>query len=186
MRQLPKRDPLGHCRREEIAERRLGNQTSCTVCGETYPFALEQKTDPRLCTECRKEREGMTRMEYHHIAGEANSDITISVPANAHARLSEDQRDWRRQTLENPDGSPLRRAAGCIQGFVDNLVYLAEEFLLWVAEMLEMLDDYLVEKFGRQWWCNTQFERFAPSRNKRRASTKPRQSADRNSGLSRA
>jgi hypothetical protein len=186
MRQLPKRDPLGHCRREAVAERRLGSQNVCIACGETYPFALESKTNPRLCTECRKEREGITRMEYQHIAGEANSDIIISIPANDHARLTEDQRDWPRQTLENPDGSPLLRAAGCIRGFADNIVYLVVEFLLWVAEMLEMLHDYLVEKFGPQWWCNTQFERFTPGRKKRRASSKPRHTADRNPGLSRA
>ena len=111
-------------------------------------------------------------MENHHIAGEANSTLTISVPANDHrARLSEDQRDWPRQTLENREGSPLLRAAACIRGFLDTLVYQAEEFLLWVAEMLEMLHDYLVEKFGPQWWCSTQFQRFARNGAKRHASS---------------
>jgi hypothetical protein len=135
-------------------------------------MALEPQTDPRLCTECRKERDGITRMEYHHIAGKANSDITIAVLANDHrACLSEDQRDWPRQTLENREGSPLLRAAACIRGFLDTFVYLAEEFLLWVAEMLEMLHDYLVENFGPQWWCSTQFQRFARSGTKWRTSS---------------
>ena len=44
MRKLPKRDPLGHCRREATAERRLGNQKVCTCCGESRPLAI----DPNL------------------------------------------------------------------------------------------------------------------------------------------
>jgi hypothetical protein len=185
MRQLPKRDPLGHCRREAIAEHRLGTQTVCTVCGETRPMALEPNTDPRLCTECRKEKEGITRMEYHHIAGKANSDTTIAVPANDHrARLSKNQNDWPRQTLENRERSPMLRAAANIRGFIDTVVYLAEEFLLWVAEMLEMLDDYLVEKFGPQWWHDTPFNRFAPAGQQRSARSRTRRPADCDPGLS--
>jgi hypothetical protein len=162
MHELPKRDPLGACRREAIAERRLGNEKVCTCCGESHPFALEQNTNPRLCTECRRRKAGKTIMDDHHVGGEANSDVAIPVPANDHrARLSENQRDWPTATLENPDGSPLLAAAGCIRGYADTIVYLVEKLLLWIAEMLEILNVILVQKSGPKWWEKTEVEKFA-------------------------
>lgn len=161
MRKLPVRDELGHQNRIAMAERCLGNQRSCVSCDETRPLALERKTDPRLCTECRKTEEGKSPMEQHHIAGKANSEITISIRANDHrAQLSENQRDWPQETLRNPDGSPLLVAAACVRGFIDTLQYLAEQFLLWAAELLERLNAHLVEKYGPKWWRGTEIEKF--------------------------
>ena len=167
MRKPPKRDPLGAFHREAMAERQLGEQNQCTSCGESRALALERKSNPRLCTECRKKSEGKTTMEDHHMAGEANSDATLPVPANDHrAILSEDQKDWPRETLENPDGSPLLVAAACIRGFIDTILYLVEELLLWVIDFLETLNRHLIEKQGPKWWLNTPVERF--SRKKRK------------------
>lgn len=102
-------------------------------------------------------------MDNHHIAGKANSPITTSLPANDHqARLSVAQQDWPKETLENPDGCPLLRAAACLRGFVDTVVYYFEEFVLWIAEMLELLSAHLREAWGRRWWLKTDFKRFAP------------------------
>jgi len=35
-------------------------------------------------------------------------------------------------------------------------------FLLWIAVMLETLDDFLVSLKGRQWWAETKLQTFAP------------------------
>lgn len=167
MRKLPKRDELAQQHRASMADRWLGKQRECTGCPESRTPALERKTNPRLCTECRKTAEGKNIMEQHHIAGRANSEITISIRANDHrARLSEDQRDWPPETLRNPDGSPLLAAAACIRGFTDTLLYLAEQFLLWVAELLERLHAHLVEKHGPKWWANTEIEKVEHKRGK--------------------
>jgi len=90
-------------------------------------------------------------MDNHHIAGKANSPITTSIPANDHrAVLSAAQYEWPSKTLQNPDGCPLLRGAACIRGFVDTVIYYMREFLLWVAEMLELLSARLVEAWGRR------------------------------------
>ena len=104
-------------------------------------------------------------MDNHHIAGKANSPITTSIPANDHqAQLSVAQYDWPPETLENRDGCPLLRGSACIRGFVDTVIYYTEEFLLWVAEMLEELSKRLIEAWGNQWWLETDLKRFAPKR----------------------
>ena len=102
-------------------------------------------------------------MDEHHPAGKANNAATISVPVNDHrARLSPAQYDWPKATLENPDGSPLLAAAASVRGFVDTVIYLVERFLLWIPEMLEKVDKFLVDMLGRKYWLNTDFGRFAP------------------------
>ncbi len=104
-------------------------------------------------------------MDDHHPFGRSNSPITIPVPVNDHrAELSTAQADWPKETLQNPDGSPLLAAAACIRGFGDWVVYLIKKGLLCVAELLEALNKFLVEQRGRKWWVGTPLERFAPER----------------------
>ena len=101
-------------------------------------------------------------MDNHHIAGRANHPITISVPANDHrAELSTAQYDWPEETLQNLKGCPLLRGAACVRGFADTIVYLMEQFLLWVAEMLERLSAHLEERWGSQWWIETNLQDFS-------------------------
>jgi len=78
------------------------------------------------------------------------------------ARLSVDQADWPKSTLMNAHGSPLLAAAACLRGFVDTVLYLIEQGLLWIAEMLEKLDEFLLKKLGPRWWRGTEVEQFAP------------------------
>jgi len=80
------------------------------------------------------------------------------------AWLSVAQADWRREVLENPDRSPLLAGAACIRGFSDTIVYLVEELLLWIADMLEKLDAFLAKEIGPKWWVKTELERFEPKR----------------------
>ena len=102
-------------------------------------------------------------MDDHHPFGSANDPTTIRVPVNDHrAELNVAQQDWPKETLRNPDGSPLLRAAACIRGFVDTILYLIREGLLWVAEMLEKLDAFLAETIGPKWWTGTPLAEFAP------------------------
>ena len=102
-------------------------------------------------------------MDDHHFAKSANNPLTVPVPTNDHrAELTVAQDDWPRETRDNPDGSPLLAAAGCIRGFVDWVVYLLQKGVLWVAEMLETLNKFLRDKHGSKWWVGTPLERFAP------------------------
>jgi hypothetical protein len=75
------------------------------------------------------------------------------------------QHDWPKETLENRDGCPLLRGAACIRGFMDTVLYYMQEFLLWIAEMLERLSAYLSEERGHRWWLKTDLEHFAPKGN---------------------
>ena len=87
------------------------------------------------------------------------------MPVNDHrAELSVAQYDWPKLTRENPDGCFLLAGAGCIRGFTDTVVYLIRTSLLWIAEMLESLSAFLVEKMGAKWWIGTPLEQFAPKR----------------------
>ena len=55
--------------------------------------------------ECNRKRKGRRTVDLHHFAGAANDPTTIPISANEYAAdLSERQRDWPRETLENPHG----------------------------------------------------------------------------------
>jgi hypothetical protein len=108
--------------------------------------------------------EGKSTMDDYHPLARANSDLTIPMPANEHAELSEAQRDWPEGTLRNPTGCPLLAGAAGIRGTIDLIVQAIKSFLLWIANMLERLSVYLAEKLGPNWWANTEFEKYAPKR----------------------
>jgi len=55
-------------------------------------------------------------------------------------------------------------AAACIRGFIDTFLYLIEEGLLWIAEMLERIDAFQVKRLGPRWWLRTEIEQFAPKK----------------------
>jgi hypothetical protein len=161
---LPRRDPEAAHAREVTAARRVGLNAKC-ACGETRPEALIPGSKPVICAACQRKKKGMTMKDDHHVAGEANSLVTMPTPVNDHrADLSVAQNDWPKRTRENPDGSPLVKAAGCVRGFMDYLIYLVKKFLHWIPEMLENLDAFLVKAIGPKWWIGTPLEQFAPKR----------------------
>lgn len=120
-----------------------------------------------MCMECVRRKRGKSTQDNHHPAGKANNPTTTPILANDHrAELNVAQYDWPKRTLENPEGSPLLAAAACIRGFVDTIFYLIDKLLLWIPEMLEVLDRFLAEKLGPKWWCGTPLEQFALKRHK--------------------
>jgi hypothetical protein len=163
-RKLPTRDPSGSYRRKVVAGRRVGVDTRCS-CGEGRPEALIPGSNPRVCAACNRTTTRQTTIDEHHFAGKANSPTTIPIPINDHrARLSVAQAEWPKSTLANLHGSPLLAAAACLRGFIDTVLYLIERGLLWIADMLEKLDELQVKKLGPQWWVNTGIEQFAPKK----------------------
>lgn len=161
---LPPRDSIAAYRRKALATRRMGVGAAC-ACGEQRPEALISGTNPVICAACHRAARGRTTTDDHHFAGKANNPRTIPIPVNDHrARLSVAQADWPKPTLTNPQGSPLRAAAASVRGFIDTVLYLLEQGLLLVADLLERLDEYLLKELGPRWWRGTDIELFAPKR----------------------
>ena len=155
----PHSDPIKAYRRKAVAVRRVGSNDRCS-CGEARPEALIGSSG--ACAACKRKAKGFAVTDKHHVAGSANSAVTVDVHVNDHrAVLSEAQYDWPKKTLENPDGCPLRAAAACIRGFINTLLYLCESTLKWIAEMVELLSEYLIERRGPRWWTGTPLEHFA-------------------------
>lgn len=160
--EIPKRDPSAAYTRKAIAARRVGAGSRC-ACGEARPEALLRKGKSVICHDCKRKEKGMKRQDNHHFAGKANSPVTVPIPVNDHrAELNSAQQDWPKKTLQNPDGSPLLKAAACVRGFIDTIVCLIKSGLLWVADLLEKGDAFLAGKFGPKWWVGTELESFAP------------------------
>ena len=157
MKQSPA-DPIRTHQRKAAAVRRAGKNTRC-ACGETRVEALVPGKG--LCAACNRTMKKQSTLDNHHVAGRRDSPVTVPIPVNDHrAILSEAQYDWPKATLENPDGCPLRWAAGCIRGFVDTVVYMIERLLRRIAEMLEVLSAFLVEHLGPEWWLDTPLVHF--------------------------
>lgn len=171
MKQVPKSDPIAAFQRQTTSALRLGLGARCS-CGESRPEALISNSNPISCAGCDRARRGKAGTDNHHVAGKANNSTTIPIPVNDHrARLSVAQYDWPKQTRENPDGSPLLAAAACIRGFIDTITYvidtilhLIDKLLLWIPEMLEGYDAFLVKALGRKYWLNTELEQFVRKR----------------------
>jgi hypothetical protein len=164
-KRIPSREkPIDHYVRRENAERRIGEDAQCE-CGETRAQALIPGSAPVICVECDRKSKGRSTEDQHHVAGRANDPITIHVPANDHiADLSERQRDWPKETLENPRGCPLLRGAASVRGFADTVHYLVDKTLMWVARALEFLSAFLASKLGPTWFRGTPLEQLAPAR----------------------
>lgn len=73
--------------RHERKRKRLGSE-QCAMCG-IDDIRMLQSTQVVLCAECRKKLQGQSVYEDHHLAGQQNSPLTIPLPANEHAILSD-------------------------------------------------------------------------------------------------
>ncbi|HEY6369424.1 MAG TPA: hypothetical protein VIX37_02505 [Candidatus Sulfotelmatobacter sp.] len=163
-RKITPRDPEAALVRRATAARRAGLGAQCG-CGEARPGALVKNSEPKICHECRRKKEGKTTADNHHVFGAANSPTTVALPANDHcAELNAAQYDWPKKVRENPDGSPLLAAAGCVLGFIDMVVYLIEKGLRFVADLLVGVDEYMTAERGQKWWVGTLLEGLAPKK----------------------
>jgi len=178
-RNIPHPDPIRAFARNARAKSRLGRDARCD-CDENRALALMRKGNVVICAECDRKNKRQLPFDKHHVAGRANSPVAIWVPVNEHrARLSADQYDWPKRTLENPHGSPLLRAAACSRGLISIGTYLVEKLsvptlpirsrtvwldLYWIAEFLERTDARLAEEHGAYWWLNTPFGQLLLSR----------------------
>jgi hypothetical protein len=159
-----RRKPSDHFARRAKAARRVGHGARCE-CGEMRAAALNAGSQPMTCQACKRTAGKQTPIDAHHVTGRANDPTTISIPTNDHvAELSERQRDWPELTLRNPDRDPLLRAAACVRGCFDTVVYLAQSLLLWTADLLEALSAHLTATRGRFYWRGTPLDAFAPVR----------------------
>jgi hypothetical protein len=146
--------------RDEWAERleqklaQLGTRTPrCTAegCDEICPFMLSGVHPEIYCSEHDAIRNGRPWLEAHHPPGQHNDPRTVLLPANYHSVLSELQYRWPRETLRNPDGSPLLRAAALTRGLLD-VFYLVMLMVSEVPALLEQLDGFLRARVGERWW----------------------------------
>lgn len=165
MKKKIERDPISDFRRRAEAARRIGGR-HC-ACGESRPEALIAGSSPTTCAACSRKKRGLSTVDGHHPAGRANSPVRISIPVNDHrAVLSPAQYDWPTETWENRDASPVLAGAGCVRGYLDTNTYLTDGLLVWVAKLLETLDEVLRDRLGPRWWVGTDLEQFAPKRKK--------------------
>lgn len=135
--------------------RALGTRSPrCSVpgCAETDPLALTGAAPKIICQEHLADRQGRRWTQDHHFSGRANAPETGPLPVNDHAVLSGMQSLWPRETLRNPDGSPLLRAAAAVRGWMEILRLVIERTLRWVPAALETLDLLLAQRLGPLWW----------------------------------
>jgi hypothetical protein len=145
-------------RRVEQAYRRLGTRTpQCQCCAETDPLVLTGIYPDILCYEHARIEKGTSPIEHHHPSGRQNDPFTIPIPGNDHRWLNDRQREWPLETLRNPRGDPLLKAAAALRSFLDVLRLLIERVLGWVPPFLEQMSAYLREKLGDRWWDQFQW-----------------------------
>jgi hypothetical protein len=152
--------------RDEICEERLADRRedrlralgtrnprcSASGCEENDPFALTGADPAILCREHLAKTQGRARIEQHHPGGRHNDPLTVPIPGNDHAALSELQAQWPEETLRNPDQSPLLRIAAILRGWLDILQTVIDRGVRWIPPALEGLDEILTDRFGPRWW----------------------------------
>jgi hypothetical protein len=148
-------EPLERLKRIEEQYRRLGTRAPICAwpgCGESNSFALVGRHPDISCYEHHLLRAGGKPYEAHHVAGQANSDVTADVPGNDHRVLSALQAFWPEDTLRNPEHSPLLAAAAAIRGWCDVMQVVIDRSIGWIPGFLEWLNNILVDVIGVDWW----------------------------------
>lgn len=156
-------DPSDDEVRRENRYELLGTRNpKCKFCSETDPDALTGKYPNIVCYEHLLISEGKQPIEKHHPSGEHNDpDFTVPIPGNDHRILSNRQNyDWPDETLRNPNGSILRKAAAAIRGFLDMLRLIIDRAVGWIPDYLEWLDSALNRHIGSEWGKTLRYECF--------------------------
>ena len=146
-------DRLADLREERC--RALGTYSprcSTPNCTETDPLALTGAEPNIVCHEHLADQQDRSWTEEHHYSGRASSAEKGPIPADDHAVVSGMQSLWPRETLRNPEGSPLLRAAAAIRGWLDVLRMVVDRTVGWIPGALEALHVLLCERLGPRWW----------------------------------
>ena len=158
------KDPLKAATRRTRSRRLVGKDARC-ACGEARPEALIRGTKPMRCAACQRKREGKATTDEHHVAGQNNHPLTVTVPTNEHwAVLTVMQSDWSKTMRENPSGCPIMAGAAMLRGAADTIIYLIEKGIDWVIRLMEAVSAFLRQRWGDGWWLKTPIAEFAPRR----------------------
>jgi hypothetical protein len=140
--------------RRDLACRRLGTMTpACTVagCAERDPLALVG-TDPNIrCYDHDLIARGRPSVVGQHTAGRVNHSVTVPLPGNDHRVIDPLKGDWPKATRDNPDGSIVLAAAGCLRGWLDTMLVIIDRTCGWIPRLLELLHVWLCLKLGDGW-----------------------------------
>jgi hypothetical protein len=129
--------------RDATRARKFPPDARCGRCGRQEDLLL--RSDNRiLCYECQLAERGKAITEADHVAGRANSPLTIAVRASAHRSITEFRSrngidDW-----PNAEGNPLLTAAHFAAGLAAHLVTIAR----WIKDLAIWLD----QRLGPTWW----------------------------------
>lgn len=132
-------EPLGRASRRARRSIRLGQTDRC-ACGEDDPVLLRRTQHGIECADCQARRGTGHPTELHHPAGRANSSLVVPISANTHARLTDAQHDWPRDTLRNPRQRPARRLAAILRAGIDALRVVAEPLSAELEELIDWLE----------------------------------------------
>ena len=132
-------ESLGIVTRRERRRAQLGRTARCR-CGQREPLVLQVTRVGIECARCEAVRTTGHPTEEHHLAGKSNLELTAEIDANTHARLSDAQRDWPRDTLRNPRDVPARRLAGILRALIDWLRLVLDPLLGELEELITWLE----------------------------------------------
>jgi len=155
-------DPVKTAVRKAKTQRRVGRGAACGDCGESRPETLVARSRPKRCYACYQVARGKKASEDHHMAGKANSRVTVDTPANDHRVLSDAQYDWPLHVAQNTDGSPLLALAAALGGIADFIEKLIVRWLRQGKQLCIDIDEWLREQNGKTWWVGSPFEGWQP------------------------
>ncbi len=90
-------------------------------------------------------------LERHHVAGQANSTVTVWICRNCHGDVSDRQEDLEPDLRSNRNPDPLLRQAAAFQGAAVMLLVLAIIMFAWSAWDVQASKD-LTAAHGENWY----------------------------------
>jgi hypothetical protein len=91
--------------------------------------------------------------EDDHFAGHHNDPVKAPIPRTTTASGANPRgQEWPRETLRNPDRSPLLWSAAIQRGVRDYLELILARYSAGAPEFLEMLDAWLRRRIGERWF----------------------------------
>jgi hypothetical protein len=144
MDETPKDAELRAIARTESRARRLPADAKCDGCQGRE--ALSPRPDGRiLCYECQLIEAGKAPVEADHVAGRANSPLTVPLPANFHRSVTEFRDRNGVGQWPAADGNPLIAVAHFVAGLA--------AYLWAIATYLKDLAVKHDQDFGSAWWA---------------------------------